>query len=359
MSIGGLHLRPTWLDVQAKIKRYVQAATPSGSWREPYLVYDKDLGWTVGSGRSSKNGLYHSSVEGIRSLKPSVVFAKKRPKYRIALFGDSNVFGLEVELQNSWGYLLEQKLGNDFQILNFGVNGYGIDQAYLRLRREVRDWLPDLVIFGFIQHDLFRSMAVYTFISFPSWQLPFAKPRFVLKENHLMLLSPGPTQPFSILSVTSVHDLPNISFDLGYHQIDWSWQLNWAPLLVRYFMSIFPRYPELPPQVASEAIIALNSQLLQEFHHLTITEGAIPLLTYFPTNGAGDFAATKNQSNTPFIRRTMQRSGLPFFDLTSCLEKVKPQERWVPSGSHFSSVANAAIANCLAPRVLELLESSK
>jgi hypothetical protein len=60
------------------------------------------------------------------------------------------------------------QLGPQVQVLHFGVDGYGVDQAYLRYQRDVRPWHPDLVILGFINHDLHRSLAVYSFVSFPS-----------------------------------------------------------------------------------------------------------------------------------------------------------------------------------------------
>jgi len=46
--------------------------------------------------------------------------------------GDSFTFGQEVTYEESWGYLLEKALGSEFQVLNFGVAMYGVDQAYLR-----------------------------------------------------------------------------------------------------------------------------------------------------------------------------------------------------------------------------------
>ena len=122
-----------------------------------YFVPDDLLGWTVGRNRQSNDGLYFSSSEGIRSNGPNVSYAARRPRYRVATVGDSFTFALEVPFEASWPYRLEQQFGHQTQILNFGVNAYGVDQAYLRYSRDVRPWHPDLVVLAFIQHDLYRS----------------------------------------------------------------------------------------------------------------------------------------------------------------------------------------------------------
>jgi len=86
--------------------------------------------------------MYFSSVEGIRSAGPDVRFAHRSARRRVALIGDSNAFSFEVPFEESWGHHLQQLLGADAQVLNFGVDGYGIDQIYLRYRRDVRPWKP-------------------------------------------------------------------------------------------------------------------------------------------------------------------------------------------------------------------------
>jgi len=88
---------------------------------------------------------------GTRSPRPGTVFADRSADYRIALIGDSFTFSDEASYEESWSYKLERKLRPQVQVLNFGVSGYGIDQAYLRYKRDVRPWHPDIVVLGYIQ----------------------------------------------------------------------------------------------------------------------------------------------------------------------------------------------------------------
>jgi hypothetical protein len=69
---------------------------------------------------------YFSSVEGIRSAGPGVRMAGATARFRAALVGDSNAFSFEVPFEESWGYHLQELLGAEAQVLNFGVDGYGI-----------------------------------------------------------------------------------------------------------------------------------------------------------------------------------------------------------------------------------------
>jgi len=70
-------------------------------------------------------------------------------------FGDSFTFGLEVEDGETWIHLLSRRFG--CTIRNYGIGGYGFDQAVLRAERIApRD---DVVIFGLIIEMPRRSVA--------------------------------------------------------------------------------------------------------------------------------------------------------------------------------------------------------
>jgi len=78
-------------------------------------VYSFGLGWEFP----------HPNPYGFRGA------ARDVQKAMIALFGDSFTQG-HPDIEKSWPHLLAQALGKP--VLNFGVNGYGTDQAYLRFK---------------------------------------------------------------------------------------------------------------------------------------------------------------------------------------------------------------------------------
>jgi hypothetical protein len=80
----------------------------------------------------SKDGLYVSNSAGIRSNREYNLIAPPGVT-RIVAFGDSFTHGDEVPNQETWEYLLEQSR-DEVEVMNFGVQGYGADQAYLRYK---------------------------------------------------------------------------------------------------------------------------------------------------------------------------------------------------------------------------------
>ena len=334
---------------------YRQLLGSGGGRRLSYLTYDDVMGWTLGSNRKSANGLYYSSAEGIRAPGEGVSFAKTSAKTRIALVGDSFTFGDNVAYEESWGYLLEKALGPEFEVLNFGVSGYAVDQAYLRYEKDVRPWHPKLVIFGFISDDVERSMRLYhsAMTSRGGWgEFPFAKPRFVLRDGALTRLNVPPLTPDALYSKGSIAELPALEYDRGYRPGDW--QVSWMhrSYLARVLLTLLPHWETVSLDISDEALLSVNAAILQAFIKSAQSEGSIPLVVYFPENNA---ELEGPLSPLPMGRQVLQKSGISYADPTSCVQSVPPAERFVPGGWHYSPRSNAQVARCLSVAVREAL----
>jgi hypothetical protein len=332
-----------WETVASGNRAILAKASAQGS----FFVYDNLLGWTVGRSRRSENGLYFSSVEGIRSPRIGMRFGSLRPNRRIAIVGDSFTFGLEVPYEGTWGYKLEQKLGAQFQVLNFGVDGYGLDQALLRYQRDVIPWHPDIVIIGLINDDIRRAMGVYGFLTFPTAAMPFAKPRFVLHGRVLEVLNlPLPT-PDSLFAKRSIMQLPFIEYDRSYHPMEWQWRFYYHAYSIRFLLSRYPQWPVLGPDVSDDAMRSLNVELLRAFLRLVREGGSTPIIVYFPQRS--DFESDQTREAKvgleQIAKQILQSNGLPYLDMTPCIGKIAPTERFVKI--HLSAASNDAVAGCL------------
>jgi hypothetical protein len=83
-----------------RISERFRSAIDEHTSKPPYHEYDPMLGWTIGKSRRSSDGIYSSSIEGLRSPEPGIrlitwsqsvpvgVLAHPKP-YRLALMGDS------------------------------------------------------------------------------------------------------------------------------------------------------------------------------------------------------------------------------------------------------------------------------
>jgi hypothetical protein len=156
------------------------------------VTYHEVLGWAPRPGSVSANGLYRYNLQGIRSPVEKYENRPTEGVLRIALFGDSFTHGDDVSFEHSWGAVLEQKMneaGIPTEVLNFGVGGYGIDQAMLRFKEQGAAFAPHLVVFGFQPENLKRNRNLLRPLYDPRSGLPFAKPRFILTEQGIGLIN--------------------------------------------------------------------------------------------------------------------------------------------------------------------------
>lgn len=342
LRVGSVAIRPTWSELAARSRAVLAGAAHWDTWDPSYLVPDPELGWTVAPDRRSADGLYASSAEGLRSAAPGVRLADGTAA-RVALIGDSNAFSLEVPFRDSWGDHLERRLG--VPVLNFGVDGYGLDQTYLRYRRDVRSWKPRVVLISLAGHELLRTMAVYPLVSF-EWPPCVVKPRFTLERGELRLLNVPLPAPDRILETTRIQRLPLVDHDVGYVTDDWQWRFDQGPLLLRLLTSAFPRRPAPDPRVSPEAIVALNGRLLTALLEAVERDGAVPLVV------------VPAEARPALLDTTLARAGVRALDAGECLRQVPAARRRVPSGNHFTGLGNEALARCAAPAVERALREA-
>jgi len=181
-------------------------------------------------------------------------------------------------------------------------------------------------------------------VSFPAWTMPFAKPRFVLGDVGLTSVNTPLTEPGRWFDGRDLADLPNIDLDLGYRSAPRPARAGQSWMLARVVTTLLPRYPPASANVSQEEIVALNTALLVRFYAVAAAESSVAI-TYVPTAGAGDFEFPSRHNQA---REMMARTGLSFFDLTECLRGIADVDRRVPSGAHYSPLANREIARCMA-----------
>lgn len=342
-AVGTVALKPkSWETTRAHYRDLAEKASGHLS----YLVYDNQMGWSVGPNRRSANGLYRSSSNGIRVSQEGRAVSMADEKTTVALVGNSYTFSSEVRYEESWGHHLDQRLGEEVQVLNFGVPGYGVDQAYLRYEKDARRWKPEVTVFGVFSHDLRRTMTVYPFLAHPHWDMPFSKPRFILPDGRLKQLNEPPLPPDAIFSRPSVVELPYLDRDHGYEESDWQQSVYHASDLFRLFVSWFPGWSAEDSDFSDEALVSINAAILKAFVRAALREGTIPVAVYFP--GKGDL---RRPSSPPtVVQRVLREAGMGYVDPTPCLRKVNPEDRYMPGG-HYAPAGNAAVARCLLPVV--------
>lgn len=148
LSFLGLLLGALLLEVAT---RAVIRVTHSLEPMVPVVIgrFDERLGWALqpnasaASRRSGSTIYYRINSKGLRDDETS--YEKPPGIFRIVLLGDSNTFGHGVPIEKHFSTLLEASLRH-VEVINMGVNGYGVDQELLYLRHEGFKYTPDLVL---------------------------------------------------------------------------------------------------------------------------------------------------------------------------------------------------------------------
>lgn len=140
-------------------------------------------------------------------------------------FGDSMTRGDEVQDNEAWVHLLSERLGCN--VSNFGVGGYGLDQAALRYEQIKPP--GNFVLLGLFIEMLRRDLAAsWTFYQGPgSDNLPhysLTKPMFVMADGGIRLI-PRPSGPVTREAIA------------GHHEHDFYRNRLWTPLSFPYSYS--------------------------------------------------------------------------------------------------------------------------
>jgi len=295
-----------------------------------------------------------------------MAFATSPADYRIALIGDSMTFSVKLPYEESWGRQLEIELGpSKFQVLNFGVPGYGVDQAYLRYQHDVRRWRPKITILAFVADDLLRNLVVYNFLRSPGTAWFPSKPRFVLRDNHLTALNIPVPQAEEIFSTRTVRALPFVEYDWFYKWTEWerpNWQFFQRSYLFRLVTAIYPLSELQRNDTNPAALEAVSSEIFRSFIRLVRADGAIPMVVYLPSRDELAHYPLNPPGYLQWPLGILAHAGIQVTDLSPCLSRTSYADLFLndwPGGGHYAAKGNVAIAKCLYGVVLEHLSKEK
>lgn len=157
--------------------------------------FDERLGWSLKPHSQATGWVgtekieYRINSKGLRDDETN--YEKPEGTFRIVVIGDSNTFGYGVPIEKHFTSLLEGYF-KDVEVINMGVNAYGVDQELIFLRSEGFRYKPDLVLAYVPHYEDHRHMHTNRFGS--------DKPRFILTEGKLVLTNFPVEDPFAHIS---------------------------------------------------------------------------------------------------------------------------------------------------------------
>lgn len=362
LFIGRTHLRPFVLPanrVAHAIREYLAAAdrlsTPSPT-----------LGW--GPRPLASSGPYAFNAQGLRTQAPHAAtsIAARPGTVRIALVGDSFTHGMEVEFEDTWGHLTERALqadGPPVEVLNFGVPGYGMDQALLRWREHVRAFRPDILVFGLQMENAGRNLNLIRPLYYDVSDLPFSKPRFVDHEGTLALVN-SPVVPQERLSAL-VRDLaawPLARVEAFYDPADY----RSRPWHASRFLTFLGQRAQdwwsgVGPNDLTAEEAALARQIVATFRAEVEAEGTAFVVVHLPM--ASDLRRLRRSGTLPYdaVLSDLRRD-VALVETAHALLEATHGGDLAPlfqPGGHYSPAGTPLVADALASRLRVLIGQRK
>lgn len=282
----------------------------------------------------------------------------------VSLYGESFTYGSEVSDEKAWGNRLAAQL--NARVDNFGVGGYGTDQAVLRYQLHTND-PARVVVLGVVTENLMRNVNQYRDLIYASAGLGF-KPRFVLNATNGLELVPLPT--------VSAPDFPACARDPGrfltheFFTPDGGRGVGAAgfPFALslargaRHF-SVGPRLRGEPwyaeffqPEHPSRAL-PLTVAIVREFERVCRERGRTPLILLLPTGrDLQHFRQHGRWIHAPLAEALAQDPHV--LDVAGGFARSVAPDRfeslYVAPSRHMNAAGNALLADLVAERIRQL-----
>lgn len=353
--VRGHHLRPFQLPVkrvEAAVATYRNASTS-------VIVDDPETGWAPRPG--SRNDLYAYNQATIRVSDP-VVHYEDTPAagiLRISIFGDSFTNGVDEHYPATWGAQLQAALdarGRSTEVLNFGVPAYGMDQAFLRWRKLGPAYGAAIVVFGLQIENVKRNVNLLRPLYHRFIDLPFAKPRFVLRGDSLDVINRPAVPPERLAdTIANMDAWPLASNEAYYDPEDYRTRPWHVSRLATFAAEVVSENAESDTRVATLEEARLALRILDAFRDSVQQTGARFIVVHLPRRG--DLVALEAGgllANTDLLGEVKSR--FEFVETADALLDAARRESLASlfnRSSHYSASANRVVADVLTRRLVQ------
>lgn len=321
------------------------AEVPAPSVNAPYVAPDAELGWCVQP--SARTDLGATNPQAARG-GPAEGYSTTVPtgKVRVLTFGDSFAHCDEVADVDTWQAQL-QGIRPDVEAVNFGVPGYGTDQAFLRWRRESARLQSTVSLLCIWPEDICRNLNLDRFYMVPQG-MPAAKPRFVLRDGMLELVG----QPcVAVGAVPARPDALLLEHEAWMAPAETEWRAWYHVRFLRLASSALAMVERRSKRAAiysgsdprgNDVTLAICRQFAEEAR----ARGTRPVVVLIPMR---DLLAEYPGGEKPLpLVRMLQEAGIETWDLSPEFARAPDLDRLNPPKRHMTAAGNRVIAEALA-----------
>jgi hypothetical protein len=171
---------------------------------------DPVLGWPT----TDLDELIKAGAMDESGARPSPAFPDARLPPCISVYGDSFAMGAEVDDEHAWANVLARF--ESCRVNNYGMSGYGTDQAYLRFLRNEKETTSKVVVLTILAENIVRNVNQLRNLLVPSTRYGL-KPRYILGPDGELKLVPlsTPTEQEMKKIIADPSVLPHEYFSPG------------------------------------------------------------------------------------------------------------------------------------------------
>lgn len=314
---------------------------------------DPVLGW----------GGQRSAVNDGMSVRHSPSFAENEPAC-VWVFGDSFTWASEVSDEHAWADRLSRLLG--CRVGNYGIPGYGSDQAFLRYRSQPNASAP-VVILNHLSENILRNVNQYRWLLYPGAHFQL-KPRFILDDAGKSIYIPPPLPdrhafqkivdaPEAMLA----HDYFVPGGASGNARFGFPYSVSVIRALGQYQVRAkiegVPWYTEFYERDHPSRGLLVTAGIVSDFAALAPRRGQTPVVSILPTGlDAEHYRATGSWVYGPLVD-WLQANGIDHIDvgqgLMDRLEGGDYCSLFIDCTHHFTPQGNQWVADVIAEYLVD------
>lgn len=321
------------------------APTMSPAEKPGYIVPDAELGWCLGA---------DAHADGSRTNRqaarggPEAGYSREVPAgiVRVLTFGDSFTHCDEVGDADTWQAQLNA-MRPDLETINFGVPGYGTDQAFLRWRREAQAFAANVALLCVWPENICRNLNLDRFYLVPSGA-PARKPRFLLRDNRLELIGQPCVAPPGSVASAPADDL--MQHDVWRRGDETEWHFYYHSRLLRLAASALATWNRRSLRSSmysgedargNDVTLAICRQFVAEARD----RGMRPIVVLIPMR---DLLGEYPGGDRPLpLVRSLRESGIETWDLSPAFAGAADLDALNPPKRHMTPRGNRLIAETL------------
>jgi hypothetical protein len=258
----------------------------------------------------------------------------------IAVYGDSFAYCSDVPDCETWEtYLGEMIKAN---VLNFGVAGYGTDQAYLKYEANEARVSTRIVMLCILPDDINRVVNVFRTFYAPPDRIALTKPRYVRDKTGGFRLAPNPLKrPADIANLSDpafVAKLGEIDYwyqqdmnrpKLGFPYLLslWSWRGTLLDHLIfnTGLSSVTGRRPYYPNNLFEDPeALAIMCRIIDLFVGTARSRGAVPIIIIMPHRELVSERMKNPVSRVGNLVRRLKTKEYLYLDLIEAMARPRP-----------------------------------